>query len=293
MDYKKLELSDIPKIKPFYAFVNTNTCDFTVGGMFMWRRYYHMDGCVEDGCFYSRLHADNGDIYHNLPLGPDIRAGVLRCVEAAKTQGGPVRFCTIPETYLPIFRELYPEAVISEQPEFADYLYNASDLITLSGKKYSGQRNQIHHFEKACSSWRLEEMTAANVPAALDYFIQDFLEGQRPDSESAKAEDGMVLEVLEHFDDYGMYGGILYADDKIVGFSLGETLAKTCYVHIEKANRNYPGAYQMLVNQFSARYAADCDFINREDDAGDPGLRQAKEAYHPVDLLKKFVVELA
>ena len=49
----------------------------------------------------------------------------------------------------------------------------------------------------------------------------------------------------------------------------------------------------MLVNQFAAAYGSgDVTYINREEDMGDPGLRRAKQAYHPVELLKKYVVEI-
>ncbi len=47
----------------------------------------------------------------------------------------------------------------------------------------------------------------------------------------------------------------------------------------------------MLVAQFAQRFARDgVEFINREDDTGDPGLRTSKLSYHPIGLLEKYTV---
>ena len=51
------------------------------------------------------------------------------------------------------------------------------------------------------------------------------------------------------------------------------------------------GCYQMLVAQFAQHFATEgIAFINREDDAGDPGLRTSKLSYHPIALLEKYTV---
>jgi hypothetical protein len=86
---------------------------------------------------------------------------------------------------------------------------------------------------------------------------------------------------------------VLKAGGAVVGFSLGEIIGDTLYVHIEKADRGCKGAYQMLVNQFAAAQRQEqLLYINREEDMGDPGLRASKQSYHPVALLKKFVVRV-
>ena len=77
--------------------------------------------------------------------------------------------------------------------------------------------------------------------------------------------------------------------DYVAGFSLGEIVGDTLFTHIEKADRDYEGCYQMLVAQFAQHFVRDgVHFINREDDTGDEGLRKAKQSYYPDILLRKF-----
>ena len=108
----------------------------------------------------------------------------------------------------------------------------------------------------------------------------------------AAEENHKVQEVLEHLDQYGLVGGVLRADGAIVGFTLGEVLRDTLYIHIEKADRDYPGAYQMLCRQFCTAYAGGLAYVNREEDMGNLGLRKAKRDLHPVTQLKKYTVEV-
>ena len=102
MPFQKMTIDDIPVIAPYFRFVTTNTCDFTVGGMFMWRDYFHMAWQVKDGVLYSTLTGEDGNLYYNLPLGEDIPAGLRQCLTCHPER--PVRFCTIPEAELPLFR---------------------------------------------------------------------------------------------------------------------------------------------------------------------------------------------
>ena len=73
----------------------------------------------------------------------------------------------------------------------------------------------------------------------------------------------------------------------MVAFSIGEKVGDTMIVHIEKAYAEVEGAYTMINQQFVLHEAGDCTYVNREDDTGDEGLRQAKESYHPVFMVTK------
>ena len=290
MKYKKISLSDITTFRPYLEMNKGRTCDYTIGGIFMWRDYFNMEYCAQDGVLFSRLRDENNKLYYNLPLSENMEAALSRLVTSSPED--TISFCTVPEDALPFLSAHYSLLKIEEQNDFFDYLYQASDLVELSGKKYSGQRNQIHQFLRSVGSWEYCTITKETLPEVYDYFVREYAPTIGT-SDSEITENEMVLEVLSNFDIYGMSGGLLRADGHIVGFSLGEIVGDTLFTHIEKADRSYKGAYQMLVNQFARNIVTnDVKYINREEDMGDPGLRTAKNAYHPICLLKKYIVEV-
>ena len=289
MNYEPLNLKDVEIVKPFFRMVNSRTCDFTVGGMFMWRDYYRMEYAIEDDVFFSRLRDKDGNLHYNLPISENIGDSIKKLIYSTDS---PIKFCTIPEKYVPLFSDCGHDIRAYEQTDFADYLYNASDLVTLAGRKYSGQRNLIKQFKRSVSEWKFEQIDSNNIGKIRDFFCDVYLP-MSSEGTIEKEENQKVLEVLENSDKYGMFGGYLTADEELVGFSMNEIVGDTLFSHIEKADRRYKGAYQMLVNQNAAAFVSDkVSFINREEDMGDLGLRASKKSYHPTELLKKFVVEV-
>ena len=61
-------------------------------------------------------------------------------------------------------------------------------------------------------------------------------------------------------------------------------------IHIEKASSRIPGLYQVINQEFLMHEAADCTFVNREQDLGIEGLRSSKMSYNPVKFVKKYKV---
>lgn len=289
MEFQALALSDIPAVRPYLSFVRSGTCDFTVGVMFMWREYYRTEFCTDGSNLFSRMRDGRGELYYNLPLGEDLSRAIGQCLLRFKKEGQPLRFCAIPEDCLPFFLSLCPEASVTEQRDFFDYRYLTSDLEELKGSRYHAQRNQISRFLRNYSDWsflKIGEVPAEELVAFCSRLPIDM------QSESAVAERDMVAEVLRHREQYGMLGGVLKVGAEIAGFSLGDRVGDTLFTHVEKADRSFLGSYQMLTNQFVKAFGGGLPFVNREDDMGDEGLRRAKEAYHPIALLKKYVVEI-
>ena len=113
------------------------------------------------------------------------------------------------------------------------------------------------------------------------------------DDEEKNAEMCVSLNSLRLFRELNLVGGVLRVEGEIVAFTMGEKLCEdTFVVHIEKAYADVDGAYPMINQQFVQHECRDYQYVNREEDTGADGLRQAKMSYRPAFLEEKGYVTL-
>ena len=111
------------------------------------------------------------------------------------------------------------------------------------------------------------------------------------DDEEKNCEMCVTLNSLRLFRELHLRGGVLRVHGEIVAFTVGEPVSEdTFVVHIEKAFAEVPGAYTMINQQFVEHECKGYRYVNREDDAGEEGLRKAKLSYKPAMLLEKGIV---
>ena len=70
-------------------------------------------------------------------------------------------------------------------------------------------------------------------------------------------------------------------------YNPAEDMACIC---VEKAFGEIPGIYQAINQLFLQNAFPGVRLVNREDDMGKPGLRQAKESYQPIGYARKYMV---
>lgn len=292
-EFHPLGLEDIGLLRPYFHLQSSRICDSTVGGTFLWRDYFQTAYAVAHGSLLLRSRMpDTGEPVYSVPMEGDVSAALEELLADCRREGRPLTLFTVPEEALPRIRALWPEAEVSKLPQWADYLYQAEDLCQLRGKKYAGQRNHISQFCRRYPDWRFAPLEPAHLPEARAMFRR-YEEHRDKDSATFHEDERKVSEVLENFSLYDFLGGAVWADGQMVAMALGEAVGDTLYVHIEKADTLYHGAYQMIVQQF-AQYACGggVAYINREDDAGDEGLRKSKLAWRPCALLDKYLVRV-
>lgn len=256
----------------------------------MWRKSFQTEFAVVEKILLMRSRMASGAFAYTVPLG-NLERGVALLSEHCKESGEALTFTSVGEEDKNRLLALLPGHSATSLRDWSDYLYEAESLATFRGKKLSGQRNHKNYFVKNYPNWRFETIGEENL-SEVKAFLESYYEANRKDSEYFDQEGQAAREVLAHLPEYGFFGGLIRAEDGICAFSLGEVVGDTLFVHIEKADRELRGAYQMMVSQFVSHFATEgVSYVNREEDLGDEGLRYSKTSYHPCALLAKYEIK--
>ncbi len=291
-EFRPLTLSQLPEIRHDLSRDLPRTCDYSVGGVLLWRDYLQVEFAEFSGSMVYFLRLWDGTEGFQVPADPNPDL-LLELREYCRKIGMPCRFLFVPAERKDVFFDLFDSLSVSDQRDWYDYLYRKEDLITYAGKKLRGQRNHVNKFRLAYPDWKFEKATPSDLPR-LREFYHHFRENNQKEAPAWKEEERKIQEVFDRFEEYDFLCGMLTVNGSIVGFSLGEIVGDTLFVHTEKADRNIAGAYPMLASRFVEAFADDrVRYVNREDDSGDPGLRTAKLSYHPCALLEKYIVEIS
>lgn len=295
LDWQPITIDTLATVRPFVRQQPYRVSDFSVGVIFMWRDFLQTTYVLQNDTLFLRVVSTSGNIYYTVPLGTDPIGGLHALEQDAKERYAPLQFSGVCSAALPYFEQVFGNRMeLTAFRDSADYLYTADTFLTFAGRHLSGKRNHLRRFYAAHPNCQFVPLTAENMPQAIA-FIQQYLDNKSGTPRSAiEIEEGVRnIELLQHFDHLGMQGGMLCNDGEVLAVSVGEICGDTLMVHIEKGNTAHTGVYQAISQSFAQYMHQDgVKFINREDDAGDEGLRQSKLSYRPCELLTKYRVRI-
>ena len=224
LEFQPLKLEDINVLRPYFHKQPSRICDSTIGGTFLWRDYFQTAYAEEGGSLFLRsVMPDTGAYIYAVPMEGDVQAALQRLKAHCDSEGHPLVLSTVSAEDLPNIQALWPEARVETIPEWADYLYEATDLKEIAGKKYATQRNHISKFNRLYPEWRFEPITADNLSAVREFFTW-FAEIHEKNSETYRQDEEKAAEVLDNFTLYGFSGGAIRAEDRVVA---GDILIST------------------------------------------------------------------
>ena len=282
-DTRPLTLADRPWLTGLCRARQPVIAEFSFANLFLFRRIHQYrltsvaDAPVLLGTGYDGAH------YFLPPLAGKRSAAARQLLAAGLTLfGADDRFLA----------ELAPAAdwqVEADRDNF-DYLYRRSDLADLPGKAFHKKKNRINYFT-ARHQFTVEVFGPQHRDGALALLAEWQRVHAAEESRSLAAEIEATKEGIELAGELGLQGVTIMVAGQVAAFAMGEQLSDDTFVcHFEKAAPFSEGLAQLVNREFCRSLPPECAYVNREQDLGIGGLREAKTSYHPVELVRKYRV---
>lgn len=294
LQFKRIRLSDAQWIEPLLSESGFRGSEYVFSNLYIYREIYQIDVAAHNGFVLVRTCKDDRTSYL-FPAGGAVAHAPVELLEAdARERGVPFAMHSVPRQGVEMLETCFPDSYVCTQARDSfDYIYEAQRLITLSGKKMHAKRNFINRFQAAHQDkWQFEPLSRENLDACWEMNLRWCAQSGCGEDPGKREEFCAVRNCFYDFEALKLQGGLLRLDGEVVAYSMGRPLCNdTFIIHVEKAFADIDGAYPMINQQFASYACARYQYINREDDVGQPGLRQAKLSYKPDLLLEKFSVE--
>ena len=295
---QKLTCTDKVTFDKFFGSRYCEHSGYTFTNFFMWRKMRDYLRAIEDDVLYI-FSSNDKTLSAWQPIGAqekmqDAITKILRVADELKGDRD-FKFALVEKSFAEEL-ENYPHAkfnVTSERDHF-DYVYLAQDLINLSGRKFHGKKNHLNAFKKEYPDAKYLPITEEIIPKCREELNIWYETHKRDDDSYIFYEQSAIHEIFDHFAAFKLKGGAILIDGKVAAFTFGERLnSDTAVIHVEKADSNIRGIYVAINQSFVEHEWSNMIYINREEDMGIDGLRQAKKSYRPIKMIEKFNATLA
>ncbi len=295
MEWKPVTLEDKPLYERILFAGSERGCEYAFINLLFWAKA-KMAVLQDHIVLFSQF---KGGTYF-YPIGVGDKKPILDAIRAdAEERGIACRIFGLRAAEKKKLEEFYPgEFCFRTNVDWHDYVYAIDDLADLKGQKYHRKRNHFNRFWDAFPDYRVEPLGEENLPK-VSAMVKDWYDAKmsdNPDGDFAMEQDALD-NALRYFHELDMEGLVLLHGGRVLAVTLGSRLAEDTFdVHYEKARLDANGAYAAINCEF-ARYIRDkfpsIRFLNREEDMGIEGLRQAKQRYYPHHMVEKYWACLA
>ena len=287
-DFSPVTLEDRDLFASLYRSYPQLHSDNSFANMVCWNHYAHYRKAVT-GDHVVLSSTVKGETRFRFPIGPrdpGITAEVLRLSLEA---GGSTPFVAFNGEDREYLAGTFPALVLHPFRDFFEYLYRTSDLADLPGRPYLKIRHQLNRFHRNCS-YATEAITGENAGEVKE-FLDRWCDWRDCETDPVLAnEKEAILFALSHLETLGLSGLLIRVRDQAGAGDTGRIGAMaifqelnpgTAVVHFEKGLPDCEGIYRAINHETALLLRDRYPFINRESDLGVPGLREAKERYHP------------
>lgn len=299
IDFKSLALEDKEVIEKFVDKDNLETYEYLFSSLYMWRKLNNVKYAIIDGVLIIEKNEEGKGTFYAQPFGyskENLNQVVEKLIERNKSLTDKDRrhlFGDVDEKFIEDLKNYtnINVEVIEDIDDF-EYVYNVNDLIELKGKKYHGKKNHVNSFEK---NYTYEVKTIDNEKVINDCLT---LLHNWHEEVAVTVDKEMLMEIdaiKDLFSELHLFDLktiAIYVDNQLTGFSIGEIVNdKMAVIHVERGDIEYKGIYAFLNRRFLIESFSETEFVNRQEDTGNAGLRKAKQSYHPIKMVKKYLIK--
>ena len=310
MTFHQLALSDREAMQAVSLPSGRRNCNYTFANLMGWKFLFGTEVCVLENAVVLRYTFDGQRAYMVCTSGAlslelieallDDGNGDLTLIELEDSQVEQLSILASPKMLtLDIVQTSLNSALtqshlsITTEPvrDQYDYIYRRTDLATLHGRHLNAKRNHIHRFRAEHPDFEYRPLT----PECFDECrrLTEIWQEEKGDSDTINTEKQVMETIFSNWDALGMIGGSIFVNGRMVAFTYGSAVTTDTFdVCVEKADRHVEGAFAIINQQFAEHLPEQYVYLNREEDMGISGLRQAKLSYHPEILLTYNVVHI-
>ncbi|MBE6302103.1 MAG: DUF2156 domain-containing protein [Parabacteroides distasonis] len=290
--FKPIRIKDKDVITSFTIPSDFQNCDYSFANILGWQFLFHTEYAIMNRTLFIRFQiGEPRQIVYMVPIGQrELSSSIHLLEEEAIKQGYPLSLLGVTPDIQETLNSSFPnDFSFKANRNYFDYIYLREDLATLKGKKFQSKRNLINNFNRR---YKYEY-----IPLTTN-IIQDCIQLEQIwfANQSINRKDSFTYErqvmrtMLNYFKELDLIGGAIQVNNQIIAFAIGAPINHNTFsVHIEKADINYKGAYAVINKELASHLPNNYIYINREEDLGIPGLRQAKLSYNPIKLLEKSI----
>lgn len=291
MEFKPFRIEDKARIDSYFVVHHYEQIDCTFNTLFLWQDAYQTSWAEQDGILFVRAGTGK-DTFFMPPFAKEEENfvhGLALIHEEYDKLGLPFRLKSASSWVTEQIERLVPGKYdFIEDRDNEEYIYRTDDMIRLPGKKLRMKKNHLNGFLRQYADYQYEAITKENLEDAKagihDWFLRH---GDIEEEEQA------IKRCFDHWDALGVKGAVIRIYGKVEAFTNGDSInEKIAHIIFEKANPEIRGLYQAINRDFLIHEFAETEFVNREEDLGLPGLREAKMGYHPDHLTEKYDVVL-
>ncbi|MGB5867680.1 MAG: phosphatidylglycerol lysyltransferase domain-containing protein [Arcobacteraceae bacterium] len=312
---KHFDLKAKDEMDKYLNVINVDISDYTFAGNYIWLSTATGFYSIVNDTFCLFI-LNSGELSMLLPpLGEknNTYEAMLKCFEIMNTHNSNKNYSKIEyvhENLLEGFVDYLEEGTLIYdmlkdfviEKKLVDYIYESEDLIDLKGDSYKSKRHEINKFKKVYLNYKVEILDIQKHKDGITALFNKWVKDRTlymPKEEVETFLDGIYFErfaikrLLNDYENLDVVGMVLYIDDEIKGFTVGEKINDTTSsVIIEKTDFEVLGCAQFIFREFTKHLKEiyGSIYINVGDDMGFENLKKVKMSYRPDKLIPKYTI---